>query len=106
MTELAGGELCLPQRPHSQVGAAIAYRRRRRSLFVTRTIFIVAVSVRQYNRLVQQQATFNYLCNACLISKLPFTDTQDDEPDVDVSIDSSDAIYIRYSVVKAHILFT
>ena len=28
MTELAGGELCLPQRPHNQVGAA---RRRRRS---------------------------------------------------------------------------
>ena len=27
MTELAGGELCLPQRPHNQVGAA----RRRRS---------------------------------------------------------------------------
>ena len=27
MAELAGGELCLPQRPHSQVGAA----RRRRS---------------------------------------------------------------------------
>ena len=26
MTELAGGELCLPQRPHNQVGAA---RRRR-----------------------------------------------------------------------------
>ena len=22
MTELAGGELCLPQRPHNQVGAA------------------------------------------------------------------------------------
>ena len=47
----------------------------------------------QNDRLVQQQATFNYLCNACLISKLPFTDTQDDEPDVDVSIDSSDDIY-------------
>ena len=29
MTELAGGELCLPQRPHNQVGAA---RRRRRIL--------------------------------------------------------------------------
>ena len=43
--------------------------------------------------MVQEQATFNYLCNACLISKLPFTDTQDDEPDVDVSIDSSDDIY-------------
>ena len=28
MTELAGGELCLPQRPHNQVGAA---RRRRRT---------------------------------------------------------------------------
>ena len=49
-----------------------------------------SVSVRQYDRLVQQQATFNYLCNACLISKLPFTDTQDDEADVDVSLDSSD----------------
>ena len=29
MTELAGGELCLPQRSHNQVGAA---RRRRRSI--------------------------------------------------------------------------
>ena len=29
MTELAGGELCLPHRPHNQVGAA----RRRRSFF-------------------------------------------------------------------------
>ena len=28
MTELAGGELCLPQRPHNQVGAV-----RRRSAF-------------------------------------------------------------------------
>ena len=52
-----------------------------------------SVSVRQYDRLVQQQATFNYLCNACLISKLPFTDTQDDEADVDVSLDSSNDIY-------------
>ena len=30
MTELAGGELCLPQRPHNQVGAA---RRRRNSSY-------------------------------------------------------------------------
>ena len=28
MTELAGGELCLPQRPHNQVGAARKRRRR------------------------------------------------------------------------------
>ena len=28
-----------------------------------------------------------------MISKLPFTDTQDDEADVDVSFDSSDDIY-------------
>ena len=30
MTELAGGELCLPQRPHNQVGAA---RRRRKRIY-------------------------------------------------------------------------
>ena len=29
MTELAGGEMCLPQRPHNQVGTARRGRRRR-----------------------------------------------------------------------------
>ena len=41
MTELAGGELCLPQRPHSQVGAA------RRRVTLLNKIAIQETSYRQ-----------------------------------------------------------
>ena len=42
MTELAGGELCLPQRHHNQVGAA---RRRTLSLFKLEKVRYISESV-------------------------------------------------------------
>ena len=42
MTELAGGELCLPQRPHNQVGAA---RRRRSRRFYLLLFAVLTQSV-------------------------------------------------------------
>ena len=38
MTELAGGELCLPQRPQHQVGAA---RRRRRMMIMMMLLMMI-----------------------------------------------------------------
>ena len=45
-----------------------------------------SLSVRHYDRLVQQLATFDYLCNACLISTLPFAHTQENADDISISV--------------------
>ena len=41
MTELAGGELCLPQRPHNQVGVA----RIRRLVYILLNSFVIAQTI-------------------------------------------------------------
>ena len=45
-----------------------------------------SISVRQYDRLARQLATFDYLCNTCLIRTLPFAHTQENADDISITV--------------------
>ena len=62
MTELAGGELCLSQRPHNQVGAARRRRRRRRIV-----MDLILQGKKEKQVLCQEKINKNGMCSCILL---------------------------------------